>query len=172
MKVYDLFYPIIEKAKYFPFWLRVLNLVLAFSIPFNRPHGFHIESLKDGMVRTKSRYRRNNFNHIRGIHACAIATIAEFSAGFLLLTWLPPGKYRLIMSHLEIEYNYQAKEDIFSESWFEKDRVEQEVLAPLKTAELATVKMESRVKDTSGNDVAVAHSTWQIKEWGRVQTEV
>lgn len=43
-------------------------------------------------------------NHVRGIHVCAIATIAEFSTGFLLLTRLDDAKYRLIMSNMELEY--------------------------------------------------------------------
>lgn len=172
MKLFDLLGPLTVRARQSALWLWVLNLVLGLVIPFNRPHRFAIETIGAEMVRTRSRYRKSNFNHIRGIHACAIATIAEFSAGFLLLTRLDPSRYRLIMATLEVEYRYQAKEDIFSESRFAAERMLAEVVEPLKTQELVTVTMESRVCDASGNDIALARTTWQIKRWDRVRTQL
>ncbi len=172
MKLFDLLAPLTARAAESAFWLRVLNLVLGRVIPFNRPHGFGIEMIGEEFVRTKSRYRKANFNHIRGIHACAIATIAEFSSGFLLLTRLDPARYRLIMSKLEVEYHYQAKEDIVSESRFDHERMLAEVIEPLKSEEMVTVTMESRIFDSSGHDIALAHTTWQIKRWDRVRTKV
>jgi acyl-coenzyme A thioesterase PaaI-like protein len=141
-------------------------------IPFNRPHGFELEAIGDEFIRTRARYRKGNFNHIRGIHACAIATIAEFSAGFLLLSRLDPARYRLIMSELQVEYTYQAKEDIFSESRCSGERLLAEVITPLEQQELVTVKMESRVFDGAGNGIALAHTTWQIKRWDKVKTKL
>lgn len=172
MRAFNLLMPLTTRARDSKAWLSLLNMVLGRVIPFNRPHGFAIETIGEEFIRTRSRYRKSNFNHIRGIHACAIATIAEFSAGFLLLTKLDPARYRLIMSNLEVEYVYQAKEDIFSESRFNSERLEAEVVAPLEEQELVTVKMESRVFDTSGHDIALAHTTWQIKKWDTVKTQV
>ena len=172
MRVFDLLMPLTTRARTSRFWLWVLNVVLARVIPFNRPHGFGIDVIGEEYIRTRSRYRKSNFNHIRGIHACAIATIAEFSAGFLLLTWLDPARYRLIMSDLQVEYVYQAKEDIFSESRFDSTRMTAEVLEPLKSHEQVTVTMESRVTDVSGNEIAFARTTWQIKQWDRVKTRM
>ena len=171
MRLFDLLAPLTGKARKSRAWLWVLNLVLGLVIPFNRPHGFGLEAIGDEFVRTRARYRKSNFNHIRGIHACAIATIAEFSAGFLLLTRLDPARYRLIMSDLQVEYTYQAKEDIFSESRCTGERLLAEVISPLEQQELVTVKMESRVFDASGNAIALAHTTWQIKRWDKVKTK-
>jgi acyl-coenzyme A thioesterase PaaI-like protein len=172
MRAFDLLIPLTMRARESKAWLVALNLVLGRVIPFNRPHGFGIESIGEEFIRTRSRYRKSNLNHIRGIHACAIATIAEFSAGYLLLTHLDPTRYRLIMSNLEVQYLYQAKEDIFSESRFSRERMEAEVVEPLEEQELVTVKMESRVFDASGNDIALAHTTWQIKKWDKVKTKI
>lgn len=172
MRVFDLLTPLTTRARTSAFWLWVLNMVLGWVIPFNRPHGFGIAIIDAEYIRTRSRYRKSNFNHIRGIHACAIATIAEFSAGFLLLTWLDPARYRLIMSNLQLEYIYQAKEDIFSESRFDSERMKAEVVERLSREELVTVTMESRVFDASGHDIALAYTTWQIKRWDKVKTKV
>ena len=161
-----------NRAKSSLFWLWILNRVLIRIIPFNRPHGFRLIQVGDDFIRTTSSYRRSNHNHLRGIHACAIATVAEFSAGFLLLTKLNPTDYRLIMSRIEVEYHYQAKQRIVSESRLSDRECERKVIEPLKTGETVSITMESRVKDMSGNDIATAYTTWQIKRWDRVRTKV
>lgn len=172
MNVFDLLTPLTTRARTSKGWLWALNTIIGRVIPFNRPHGFVIDAIDSDFVRTKSRYKKSNFNHIRGIHACAIATIAEFSAGFLLLTKLDPAQYRLIMSNMEIEYVYQAKDDIYSESRCSSERLDTEVVEPLQHQELVTVLMESKVVDAGGNDIAKAYTTWQIKKWNVVQTKV
>lgn len=172
MSGFDILPLLSSKARHSGLALWVLNLVLGRVIPFNRTHGFKVESIDDDYVRTTASYKRGNHNHVRGIHACAIATVAEFSAGFLLLMQLDPGKYRLIMSKIEVEYHYQAKERIFSESRVSAEELKAKVVDPLQQQESTTIIMESRVVDTSGNDIATAHTTWQVKRWDHVRTKV
>ena len=76
---------ILEKAKRSAFWLWVLNRVHIRMVPFNIPHEFEIVELSDDRLKARIPYRRSNFNHIRGLHACASATLSEFATGFLLL---------------------------------------------------------------------------------------
>lgn len=153
-------------------WLRLLNLLLGRIIPFNRPHGFVIEELRDNYLRTTAPYRRSNHNHLRGIHACAIATIAEFSGGYLLLSRLDPRQYRLIMSRIEVDYVYQAKDRIVSESDLPEERLQREIIDPLRQQEAVSIRMESRISDVRGNRIATAVTTWQIKGWDRVRTKI
>ncbi len=160
------------RAKVSPTWLRLLNLLLGRVIPFNRPHGFVIEEIRDDYLRTTAPYRRRNHNHLRGIHACAIATIAEFSGGYLLLSRLDPKKYRLIMSRIEVDYVYQAKERIVSESVLPPERLRLEIIEPLQEQEAVTIKMESRISDVSGNHIATAFTIWQVKSWAKVRTKI
>lgn len=159
------------RAKSSKGWLRLLNLLLGRTIPFNRPHGFVIEEIRDDYLRTTAPYRRSNHNHLRGIHACAIATIAEFSGGYLLLSRLDPRKYRLIMSRIEVDYVYQAKERIVSESVLPPERLRLEIIEPLQQQEAITIQMESRISDVSGNHIATAVTIWQVKRWDRVRTK-
>ena len=91
----------ISAAKSSGFGLWKLNLGLSYIIPFNKPHRIKVKSISDTKVTTFIPYRRRNFNHIKGIHACGMATCAEFSSGLLLLSRLDPKKYRLIMESIE-----------------------------------------------------------------------
>lgn len=172
MAGFDTLQSLLAKARKSSFWLWVLNRALGRTVPFNRQHGFELAEIEENRIVTSARYRRSNFNHVRGIHACGIATIAEFSAGFLLMTKLDPNRYRLIMSRLEADFGYQAKENIFSESDICPERLRDEVVEPLKSQDIVSVTMESRVRDRSGNRIATILTTWQIKNWKKVQTKV
>ncbi len=163
---------LIARAGTSPFWLWVLNRVLSWTIPFNRPHGFKLLEIGEHVIRTTASCRRSNQNHVRGIHACAIATVAEFSAGFLLLTKLDPKRYRLIMSRIEVEYLYQAKERIFSESSLAPEVLAEAVYKPLQEKGAVAITLKSDVKDFSGNEIAVASTCWQIKRWDQVRTKL
>lgn len=172
MKGFDILPILTSRAKGSPFWLWVLNRVLSRAIPFNRPHGFQLLEIGENFIRTTASYKRTNHNHVRGIHACAIATVAEFSAGFLLLTKLDPKRYRLIMSRIEVEYLYQAKERIFSESFLAPEILEKAVYKPLLEKDSITIALKSEVKDFSGNEIAVASTSWQVKRWDQVRTKL
>ena len=172
MNGFDLLPKLTARARTSQSWLRLLNLLLGRIIPFNRPHGFVIEELRDNYLRTTAPYRRSNHNHLRGIHACAIATIAEFSGGYLLLSRLDPRKYRLIMSRIEVDYVYQAKARIVSESDLPEERLQREIIDPLREQEAVTIRMESRISDVQGNRIATAVTIWQVKGWDRVRTKI
>src|SRR5687767_1107624 len=102
---------IVLKARQSPFYRWLLNWSLDRMIPFNKPHGFRIVEIGDYSLKTRIPYKKKNFNHIRGLHACALATISEFTTGFLLISKLDGTKYRLIMQRLEMDYQYQGKMD-------------------------------------------------------------
>jgi len=163
---------VVHRAGTSPFWRAILNRVLARTIPFNAPHGFRITTINTDKIRVHAPYKRRNWNHIKGIHACAIATAAEFSAGLLLLINLEPSRYRLIMARLQAEYFYQAKKDIIAEASLEAERLSTEILLPLESQGAATISLESVVRDADGNTVAVVTTTWQIKRWDQVRTKL
>lgn len=168
----SLFLYLAARARNSLFWRTVFSFLLNRMIPFNRSHKFKIVTIGDEVVRTTAPYRRSNHNHIRGIHACALATVAEFSAGLLLMQNFGPKNYRLIMSRMEIEYKYQAKTAVISECRLSADRIDKEIIQPLQREPVVDIVLESRVTDMDENLVAVAHTTWQIKRWDKVKTKV
>lgn len=163
---------ILRKAKTSPFYLRVLNWLLARMIPFNKPHGFKIIEISDYKLKTLMPYRRSNFNHIRGLHACGLATISEFTTGFLLLSSLDMNKYRIIMQRIEMDYHYQGKMDATAEFTISKEWLEKNVIAPLSTQEAIVVPCEVKIHDIKGNHLTTGKVFWQFKDWAKVKTKV
>lgn len=161
-----------EKAKGSTFWRWVLNQMLYRMVPFNSPHGFRIAELSDEHLKALIPYRRSNFNHIRGLHACALATVSEFATGFLLLTRLDPKKYRLIMQRIEIDYHYQGKMDAHAEFKADQAWFDTMVLRPLQTQAAVVVPCEVKIHDTNGNHLTTGKVFWQIKDWSSVKTKV
>lgn len=162
---------ILEKAKHSSFYLRVLNWSLNRLIPFNKPHGFRVLEIGDYRLKTLMPYRKSNFNHIRGLHACGLATISEFTTGFLLLSSLDMKKYRIIMQRMEMNYHYQGKMDATAEFVISKEWLEDKVIKPLQKEEAVVVPCEVKIHDMKGNHLTTGTIYWQFKDWARVKTK-
>lgn len=163
---------LVTNAKSSGFYLWILNIVLNRMVPFNKPHGFKVLEIGDFHLKTMAPHRHSNFNHIKGIHACALATLAEFTTGLLLLIKLDPKNYRLIMQKLTMDYHYQARMDAeaffsISDEWLRLN-----ILNPLTTEEKVTVNCEVKIHDMEYNHLATGIITWQIKKWEKVRTKV
>lgn len=163
---------IIEKAKHSSFYLRLLNWSLNRMVPFNKPHGFKILEIGDFHLRSAIPYKKSNLNHIRGLHACALATLSEFTTGFLLVSKLDGKKFRLIMQRLEMDYHYQGKMNAtayFSttEEWFMEN-----IYEPLKSRDAVVVPCEVTIHDEKGNHLTTGKVFWQIKNWSKVRTRI
>lgn len=163
---------ILQKAKTSSFYRTILNFSLARMIPFNKPHGFKIVEISDFKIKTLIPYRRSNFNHIRGLHACSLATISEFTTGFLLISNLDMKKYRLIMPRLEMDYHYQGKMDSYAEFSISQAWLDDNIITPLKSQDAVVVPCEVKIHDAQGNHLTTGKIFWQIKSWDKVRTKV
>ena len=163
---------LMNKAKRSSFYLWLLNAVLHRAVPFNKPHGFKILKIEDNYIKVRMPYRRSNLNHLRGLHACGLATAAEYSTGVLLLSRLDPSDYRLIMQSLSIEFHYQGKTDGIAEYRLDELWLKQNALEPLNQQESVVISPEVMVHDTAGNHLCTATMKWQVKRWDKVKTNV
>lgn len=163
---------VLRKAKHSSLYMRILNWSLDRMIPFNKPHRFRIIAIDDYSIQVRIPYRTRNFNHIRGLHACALATISEFTTGFLLVSRLDQKKYRLIMRRLEMEYHYQGKMDAVASFSFSPEWLQEKIMVPLQSQDAVEVICEVKIHDTAGNHLTTGHVYWQIKDWSRVKTRV
>lgn len=161
----------IERAKHSKFYLALLNMGLARMIPFNKPHGFRVLELGDYHIKLRLPYKRRNFNHIRGLHACALATISEYGTGLLLISKLGFDVYRIIMQRLEMDYHYQGKMDAIAHFELPQDWIQQQIVGPLQSQEAVVVICEIKIFDTQGKHLTTGKVHWQIKEWKRVKTK-
>ncbi|MEK7485696.1 MAG: DUF4442 domain-containing protein [Planctomycetota bacterium] len=152
-------------------FIRLFNRFGKWIIPFNRPHRLRIETLTNQLCITTIPYRRTNWNHLKGIHAGAIATLGEFTAGILLISNYGMSRYRLILSRLEVEYHYQGKTNLQASAQFDpadKDRIRE----LLEKGEPAVVEMKTELEDKNKNKVATVKTLWQMKSWDAVKTKV
>jgi len=150
----------------------LLNTILPWMIPFNRPHGFSVVPLKGGGISVRIPNWRVNRNHIKGIHACALATAAEMCSGLSVLEHLDPRTYRLIMRELRMQYHYQAKQGAIAKCVPTPSEITAQVVQPLQQQPSVDYTSTVEVHDKSGNHLATGTVTWQVKEWAKVRTKV
>lgn len=161
----------LENAQTRSWSLRKLNIILGLGIPFNKPHGIKIVKVEPNAIVTTIPLKRKNLNHIKGIHACGLATTAEFCSGLVLLRRLNPSEYRLIMQKIEVEYHYQAKFTCNARFELDDAKFESDIQAPLVKDGVAFYTCEIPVHDVKGNHVCTAYTRWQIKAWKNVKTK-
>ncbi|RAV99091.1 DUF4442 domain-containing protein [Pseudochryseolinea flava] len=163
---------VLQKAQTSGFYRWLLNWSLNKMIPFNKPHDIQVVESGEYHIKTRLPYKRKNFNHIRGLHACALATLSEFTTGFLLVSKLDGKKYRLIMQRLEMDYHYQGKLDATASFSATPEWLQEKVYDPLKTQDSILLVCEVKIHDAKGNHLTTGNVYWQIKDWQKVKTKV
>ncbi|MCB0334940.1 MAG: DUF4442 domain-containing protein [Bdellovibrionales bacterium] len=148
-----------------------LNALLQKLIPFNKPHRIKVLGISSECVSALIPYRRSNMNHIRGIHACGLATVSEFCSGLLLLRHINPTEYRLIMKSFSTEFFYQAKKDITASCRLTQDTLENTVLSPAGKKETFTINLIVDCHDTNQQLCSTTSVIWQLKPWKEVRTQ-
>lgn len=162
----------LELAKKSPLRMWWFNRVMWLAIPFNSPHRLRIDSVTDDEVRVSIPFRKHNLNHLKSLHACVMATAAEYASGLVLLQQADAGTYRLIMQKMEVEYNYQGRKAAYSKALLSKETVEREIVRPLEDgAESVVYKCLSEVFDTDDRLLCTAHIFWQVKPWSKVRSK-
>ncbi len=145
-----------------------INQMLWQIVPFNQPHKIEVTEWQPQKVSAKIPHIGQNFNHLQGVHACGLATVAEYVSGLTLLTVLGIQKYRLIMAKLEVEYTYQARTDCFAEFSISDEELHSQIITPLQSDDKTVFPAKVTVKDTGNNIVCHATIYWQIKNWEKV----
>lgn len=168
----DQFNQMLQKASRSSFYMKLLNMGLWKKIPFNKPHGFRITRILEHGFEITMPYKRNNLNHIKGLHACGLATLSEYVAGITLLRKIGATEYRLIMESLQMKYFYQAKMDVSVQFELDDAWVEEQVKKPLQTQDAVMVDLNVQVYDAQNNHICTGTTRWQVKRWDKVRTNV
>jgi len=141
-------------------------------IPFNKPHGLRVINIQPGDVEIELPYTRSNLNHIKGLHACSIATLAEYATGLALITKLDSKKYRIIMQKIEMEYMFQGKSTARGSYKVNDDWLRKNVYLKTNDGIPALILCQVHIFDTKQNQLAVGKIHWQIKPWESVKTNL
>lgn len=158
----------INRAKSGKPW--VFSRLMQEVIPFNRPHGISVVELSPSNCKVYLPEKYRNKNHLRTMHACAIATAAEYVSGLNVVQAFEMEKYRLIMSRIEVDYFRRPNGFCTAESGIDKDHILQ-INRELDADGVSEFSLVSSVSDSENETVAVATIYWQVKSWQKVRVK-
>ncbi len=130
-------------------WL--FSRLAGWMIPYTgsmRPVVMHIEP---GYAVVHLPDRRRVRNHLRSIHAIALANLAEFTTGLATLTGAPSDS-RAILIELQINYHKKARGTLRSECRS----------TPPTTSDEQELPVQASIYDESGECVATGTATWLV----------
>lgn len=163
---------LVQKAGHSAFYRWLLNIALLRTVPFNKPHRLRVTKIGNDEVTITARNIRRNRNHIRGIHACVLATLCEYVSGLSLLLHLSPSEYRIILKSIHMTYHFQAKTDTAVTFRLSRQQVEQMILQPLQSQESLFHEFTVEAYDAAKNHICTGLINWQIKSWKNVKMKV
>lgn len=159
-----------EKAKHSVFWKWLLNQVLWKIVPFNKPHRLKVVEIAEDSLTIEAPYAKSNRNHIKGVHACLLATLCEYAVGLNLMLRISPKEYRIILKSINMTYHYQAKTAVRIQWGITQEELEKNILEPLRYEEAIFREFKAEVYDLEGNHICTGTINWQLKSWKKVKT--
>ena len=148
----------------------LLSRIMQEVIPFNRPHRISVVKLSSETCVVSLPDRRRNRNHLGTMHACAMATAAEFVSGLNVLEAFDITQYRLIMGRLEVDYLRRPKGCCTATSSWGDGKL-QMVKSDISADGVASFTLTSVVLDSLDMKVAEATIHWQVKSWEKVRVK-
>ncbi|TNE71758.1 DUF4442 domain-containing protein [bacterium] len=142
-KVKQPLYEYWKTANKFPFGRAIYNWILRVYIPYTGSIKSRIEHLEPGLAVVSLKERRAIRNHLRSIHALAIANLGEFAGNLALFAGMP-GDARLIVKGFDIRYLKKARGIITATAQ----------TPVLETNEKQDIEINVEIKDESGEIVS------------------
>jgi len=130
---------------------RLFSRLLGQYVPYTGTLGATIEVLEPGHCVIKLRERRKLRNHLRSVHAMALANLGEMATGLALMNGLPD-KMRGILTRFDIEYLKKARGLLTAECRCE-------IPAGNQDREL---DVRCDIRDTAGDVVSIVTAHWLI----------
>ena len=130
-------------------WL--FSRIIGFTVPYTGSIAANVVFLEPGHGKISLRERRKISNHLRSVHAIALANLSEMVTGLTLLNSLPDDA-RGILTSMQIHYHKKARGLLTAECVCD---------IPENNAE-TEMQVSGEIKDEVGEVVASATATWRI----------
>jgi len=130
-------------------WL--FSRLVGVTIPYTGSVRALVEHLEPGHSRVKLIDKRRVRNHLRSVHAIALANVAELSTGLAVLSGMPTG-YNGILIGLNVEYVKKARGDLTIECQCDVPQFDERTEIPV----------QSTITDSDGDVVTTATARWII----------
>jgi acyl-coenzyme A thioesterase PaaI-like protein len=130
-------------------WL--FSRIIGFTVPYSGSIAANVVLLEPGHGKVTLKERRKVSNHLRSVHAIALANLSEMVTGLTLLNSLP-NDTRGILTAMQIQYHHKARGLLTAECVCEiPDNNEENEL-----------QISGEIKNEAGDIVATATATWLI----------
>lgn len=121
-------------------------------VPYSGTIRPRVIELAPGRAVVQLRDRRAVRNHLRSVHAVALANLGELASGLAMTTALPDG-IRAIVTQLTIEFTKKARGTLTAVGTG---------TPPTQVEGPMDIDVETRIRDESGDEVAVVRVTWRL----------
>jgi acyl-coenzyme A thioesterase PaaI-like protein len=120
-------------------------------VPYSGSIGARVEHFEPGHVTVALRDRRRVRNHLRSVHAIALANVGELSTGLAVLGAMG-ADVRGILTGLEVSYLKKARGRLTAEA---------KCSVPPVTGPVDW-RVEATIRDAAGDAVAVVTAMWRL----------
>ena len=134
-----------------PFGKTAFSFLVGKAAPYTGNIKARIVEIKPGYAKVELKDRSSVRNHLKSIHAIALANVAEL-AGNVALSYSLPADARFIVTKMDIKYLKKARGTIFAigECPIPKTNIRKEYIVPVKIVDaeddlLCEVKLHSLV---------------------------
>ncbi|MCH8846717.1 MAG: DUF4442 domain-containing protein [Proteobacteria bacterium] len=129
----------------------IFSRIIGFTVPYTGSIAANVVLLEPGHGVVTLKERRKVRNHLRSVHAMALANLAEMVTGLTLLNSLPDGT-RCILTSMQIQYHKKARGLLTAECVCEIPQNNEE----------REMQVTGEIKNEVGEVVASATATWRI----------
>lgn len=123
-------------------------------VPFVGTAGLRYEVITPQRVVVRIRNQRKVQNHIQGVHAAAMALLAETATGFCVGMSLPDDKLPLIKT-MKIDYVRRSQGDMVATAQLRPEQIQQ-----ILTQDKGEVTVPVTITDASGQQPIHAEMVW------------
>lgn len=97
-----------DKLSQWPLGKKFFNLLIGLYIPYTGSISADVQELRPGYAKVTMRDRRKVRNHLKSIHAIALANLAEYTGNLALVSGMPDDA-RFIVKNISIDYIKKAR---------------------------------------------------------------
>jgi uncharacterized protein (TIGR00369 family) len=145
-----------EKTARLPSGLRGLILSRMFGriVPFIGTAGLRFEEVGAERLVVSVRNRRKVHNHIKGVHAAAMALLAETATGFVMAMNVPDDKLVLLKS-MKVDYQQRASGNMRAVATLSREQIE-----AIRQMDKGNFMVPVTVSDDSGAAPIACEMNW------------